>query len=95
MRLGLQAGARLAMDPGTGFAKLPLTSFTTDSPLSIHMHGQFLSRFQRPAAIRRITAGHRLCATPGRMLRLISLRIYACVRRRRRHAYGQAVAIER
>lgn len=31
------------MDPGTGFAKLPLISFTTDSPLSICVSGQFLS----------------------------------------------------
>lgn len=80
---------------GTGLMTMSLTSFTADSPVAIHMHCQFLSRFQRPAAIWRITAGHRLCATPGRMLRLISLRIYACVRRRRRHAHGQAVAIER
>lgn len=31
------------MDPGTGFAKLPLISFTTDSPLSMCVSCHILS----------------------------------------------------
>lgn len=53
----------------------------TDSPSAMDAARHFLPCFQRPAGFWRITAGHRLYAAQRPMLRLISLRIYACVMR--------------
>lgn len=66
---------------GARFRPRNILHWLADSPNAMKAAGHFLPCFQCPAEFWRITAGHCLYAAQIPMLRLISLRIYACVMR--------------